>query len=64
MNNLVKVIGEIVLTILIVMIPMLTAFSFCLNWSDDIIYSLTMLMAVEFILVYIMIDKITKKSNS
>ena len=43
MNNLVKVIGEIVLTILIIIIPMLTTFSFCLDWFDDIKWILILL---------------------
>jgi len=64
MNNLVKVIGEIVLTILIIIIPMLTAFSFCLNWLDGIKFILMILMAADFILVCIMIDRITRKSTS
>ena len=63
MNNLVKVIGEIVLTILIIGIPMLTAFSICLNWLDDIIWLLVLLTAVDFIAVGTMIDVIIRKST-
>lgn len=64
MNNLVKVIGEIVLTILIIIIPMLTAFSFCLNWLDDTKWILVLLTAVDLIAVGTMIDIITRKSDS
>lgn len=58
MNNLVKVIGEIVLTTLIIVIPMLVAFSFCLNWLDDTKFLLVILMIVDFIFVGTMIDKL------
>jgi hypothetical protein len=63
MNNLVKVIGELVLTILIIAIPMLTAFSFCLDWFDDIKWILTLLMAVDFISVGTIVDAIVRKST-
>lgn len=61
MSKLVKVIGEIVLTVLIVIIPMLTAFSFCLNWLSDIKFFLILLMAADFISVGTMIDVIVRK---
>lgn len=64
MNNLVKAIGEIVLTILIIIIPMLTAVSFCLNWLADIKFLLVIIMAVDFVFVGTMIDKLARKSNS
>ena len=64
MNNLVNITGEFVLTILILIIPMLTAFSFCLNWLDGIKLIFVVLMALEFILVITMIDKIIVKSTS
>lgn len=63
MNNLVKAIGEIVLTILIIGIPMLTAFSFCLDWWDDIKWILILLTALDFISVGAMIDVIIRKST-
>ena len=63
MNNLVKVIGEIVLTILIIIIPMLTALSFCLDWLDDTKWILILLTAVDIISVITMIDVIVRKST-
>ena len=51
MNNLVKVIGEIVLTILIIAIPMLTAFSIGLDWSVDIEWILILLTVVDIVSV-------------
>ncbi len=63
MNNLVKVIGEIVLTILIIAIPMLTVFSFCLDWLDDTKWILILLTAVDVISVGAMIDVIIRKST-
>lgn len=63
MNNLVKVIGEMVLTILIIIIPMLTVFSFCLDWFDDIKWILILLTAVDIISVGTMIDAIIRKST-
>ena len=64
MSNLVKVIGEIVLTILIIIIPMLTASSFCLNWLDDAKFFLIILMVADFLFVRTMVDKIANKSTS
>lgn len=64
MNNLVKVIGEIVLTILIIFIPMLSVFSFYSDWLDATKFILIMLTAVDFILVGTMVDKLVKKSTS
>lgn len=58
MNNLVKAIGEIVLTILIIIIPMLTAFSIGLDWSADIEWILILLTVVDIVSVGAMIEKI------
>lgn len=63
MNSLVKVIGEIVLTILIIFIPMLTVFSFYSDWLDSTRFILIMLTAADFILVATMVDKLTGKST-
>ena len=63
MNNLVKVIGEIVLTILIIFIPMLTVFSFYSDWLDSIKFILVMLTAADFVSVGTMVDVIIKKST-
>jgi len=60
-NNLVKVIGEIVLTILIIGIPMLTAFCIGLDWSPDIEWILMLLTVVDIVSVGAMIDAIIKK---
>lgn len=64
MNNLVKGIGELVLTILIIIIPMLTAFSFCLNWLDEAKFFLVVLTMIDFISVGAMVDTIVSKSKS
>ena len=64
MNILVKVIGEIVLSTLIIIIPMLVVFSFYLDWFDLIKFFLVILMSVDLVLVGTMIDKLTKKSTS
>lgn len=61
MENLVKIIGEVVVALVIVIIPILTACSFCLNWLDESKFFLMLLLIGDLVLVGTMVDNLTRR---